>query len=270
MLEAYALYSGSAGNAYIIRSGTTTLLLDCGRSAAALCRAVESVGARAEDISAVLLTHEHTDHVSALRVFHKKHRVPIIAAASVLSCVCDTEEMCSLARVPAVGGFAIGGIYVRCCSVPHDASANLSYSFTASMGETLAVATDVGQVTEGLREHLRGASVAVIESNHDKNMLRTGPYPQRLKSRIASKFGHLSNDEAAALALDMARDGCRGFVLAHLSPENNTPTLAADTVRGRLREGGFPDLPLLCAGESHPVRMLLDGESCILEEICDI
>ena len=267
MIEAYALYSGSSGNAYIIKSGKTVLLLDCGRSAAALRRAIQSVGLDEGDVTAILLTHEHSDHVSALRVFHKRHRIPIIGAAPVLSAVCDCEEMCSMARVPAGRSFRVGDITVKCCTVPHDSAANLSYGFVGDEGEYLVVATDIGEVTDDIRDHLRGATVAVIESNHDKNMLRCGPYPAYLKSRIASRFGHLSNDEAAELGLAVVREGCRGIVLAHLSRENNTPKLALDSFRRCLAAEGTTDVPLCCAGEDVPVRIVIDGDRC---SICEL
>lgn len=268
MIEAYSLYSGSSGNAYLIRHENTVILVDAGRSCAALCRAVRSVGVSPEEISAVLITHEHTDHTSALRVFSKKYHTRLIGAVPVLSAVCENEEMCDEARALVPGReFTIGTVTVCGCFTPHDSSVNMCYRFSAADGSSLAIATDMGEVTEECTRFLSGARCAVIEANHDPEMLRTGPYPVSLKSRIASKRGHLSNGQCAELAADLARSGTAGFVLAHLSRENNTPDLALKAVTGSLSASGFGELPVTCAGENCVVKISVDGKEC---DICTV
>ncbi len=266
MIEAYSLYSGSSGNAYLIKSKSTVILVDAGRSSAALCRAVRDTGISPDDITAVLITHEHSDHISALRVFHKKYRPLIIGAAPVLAAVCENDGMCTCARaLPQGREFAVGDIAVSACNTPHDSAASVCYRFRTRDGDTLALATDMGEVTEACADFLSGAALAIIESNHDPDMLRRGPYPVWLKSRIASRYGHLSNAQCGELAVRLADSGTGGFVLAHLSRENNTPELALGTVEESLAAAGYGDLPVICAGESYSVKITLD---CGAIDIC--
>lgn len=266
MIEAYSLYSGSTGNSYLINSGDTSILVDAGKSSAALCRAIKAAGGAPEDISAVLITHEHSDHISALRVFCKKYHPLIIGAVPVLQAVCENEGMCECARALSAGReFVIGDIAICACNTPHDSEASVCYRFRTAEGDSLAIATDMGEVTTECADFLSGTDFAFIESNHDPRMLKCGPYPLWLKSRIASRFGHLSNSQCGELAVTLARSGTKGFVLAHLSRENNTPELAYDTVTGSLREAGFDSLPITCAGETDSVRVTVDGGCC---EIC--
>ena len=263
MIEAYSLYSGSSGNAYLIKSKTTAILVDAGRSSAALCRALKAVGCEPEEISAVLVTHEHSDHVSALRVFTKKYHTRIIGATPVLMAVCENEDMCDCARaLPGGKEFLIGDIAVSSCITPHDSSACVCYRFRTEDGSSLAIATDMGVVTEECDAFLKGADIAIVESNHDPRMLSVGPYPPHLKSRIASRYGHLSNEQCGELAVSMAEAGTKAFVLAHLSRENNTPELALETVSASLKNAGFDCIPIECAGENHTVRIAVDCGEC--------
>lgn len=266
MIEVYSLYSGSSGNSYLVKSGDTAILVDAGRSSAALCRAVRSAGCAPEDISAILITHEHSDHVSALRVFYKKYAPLLIGAAPVLSAVCENEGMCGCARALPVGReFVIGDIAISACNTPHDSSASVCYRFRTRDGDIAVIATDMGEVTEECSEFLAGADCAVIESNHDPDMLKCGPYPAWLKSRIASRYGHLSNAQCGKLAVSLANSGTGGFILAHLSRENNTPELALGEVESSLAAAGYEGLPVVCAGEKYSVKVTVDGGCC---DIC--
>lgn len=268
MIEAYSLYSGSSGNSYLIRGGETSVLVDAGRSCAALCRALREIGTEPESISAILLTHEHIDHTSALRVFHKKYGTPLIGVVPVLAAVCENDAMQSSARALSPRrDFSIGALSISSCSIPHDSSANICYRFRTEDGSSFAVATDMGEVTSECSEFLSGTTCAVIEANHDPEMLDRGPYPPSLKARIASRWGHLSNPQCAELAADLAHSGTAGFVLAHLSRENNTPSLALSAVSEALDRSGFGGLPVMCAGEDRAVRIRVCGNAC---EICDI
>lgn len=268
MIVAHSLYSGSSGNAYLIKSGSTAILVDAGKSCAALCRALRAVGTEPEEISAVLITHEHTDHVSALRVFHKKYGIPMIGTAPVLGAVCENDGMCDCARALRPGKeFALGDVAVSSHATSHDSAASVCYRFRTADGDSLVIATDMGEVTPECTEFLSGATFAVIEANHDPGMLRTGPYSPGLKSRIASRFGHLSNGQCAELAVRLAESGTAGFLLAHLSRENNTPAVAVGTVSSTLAEAGFGDVPLRYAYEECPVRVVIESGKC---EICPI
>ncbi len=269
MIEAYSLYSGSTGNAYLIKSKATSVLVDAGKSSAALCRAIKETGTEPEDVSAVLITHEHSDHVSALRVFHKKYRPLLIGATPVLAAVCENEGMCDCARaLPGDREFAVGDIVICACHTSHDSEDSVCYRFRTADGDSLAIATDMGEVTDGVAEFLAGTTTVILESNHDPAMLRCGPYPAWLKSRIASRFGHLSNGQCADFAVSLAGSGTKGFVLAHLSRENNTPGAALSAVGNALKKAGFADLPLICAGEDYAVRVITSCGICTAEK-CD-
>lgn len=271
MIEAYSLYSGSSGNAYLIKCKSTALLVDAGRSCAALCRSIKGTQTAPEDISAVLVTHEHSDHVSALRVFCKKYSPLLISVPPVLQAICENEGMCDRARAMPLGReFVIGDIAVSACGTSHDSAASVCYRFRTAEGESLVIATDMGEVTPACSEFLTGADFAVIESNHDPRMLRVGPYPAWLKSRIASRVGHLSNEQCGELAVLLAKAGTKGFVLAHLSQENNTPELAYGAVSECLGAAGFGDLPVTCAGESRTVKITVDGGCCAVFSEADV
>ena len=257
----YTLYSGSGGNSTFIKVGDTRILIDAGKSARALCRSLCDVGEDINDIDAIFITHEHSDHVSALEVLSKKHRIPIhITEASALS----------LERLPAPAlldnlccheiGFCeqVGELKITSFRTPHDSRMSVGYriEFEDSGCEyAIGFATDIGYVSDEIRKNLTGCRAVVIESNHDVDMLMHGPYPRELKLRVSSKRGHLSNAECAELASELAQSGTEAFMLAHLSKENNEPTLALDEIRGAVEEYGA----YVCvARPDEPVQLIID------------
>ena len=226
------LYSGSEGNCTFVCSGNTSILIDAGKSARALCTRLVEIGSDIRNISAIFITHEHTDHVSALETISKKYHIPIHitgASAAKFDRTPDAAVHSCLTRHDTVFSQAVGDITVRSFPTPHDSMMSVGYriSFEAD-GEkhVFGVATDIGHVTDEIREGLCGAEAIVLESNHDEQLLISGPYPRELKLRILSERGHLSNKNSASLAASLAQNGCKGFILAHLSRENNEPRLA--------------------------------------------
>ena len=162
MLRLTALYSGSKGNSYLIECGDSAILVDAGRSARAIMTALAAAGVSPDKLSAVLLTHEHTDHVSALRVLSSKGDFPIYAAAPVLDAVCATDEIYARAYTVCPGeAFALGDITVSSCAVPHDSAACLAYRFTDNDGACIAIATDMGRVTNETAALCAGCSGVV-------------------------------------------------------------------------------------------------------------
>ena len=235
-----SLYSGSSGNAFLIVAPTGSLLIDAGKNARQLCNALESVGVAPESIGAVLVTHEHTDHISALPVFLKKHPVPVYLpepCANKLS----ADSALAMHMVPFGAGdsMEILGMQVLSFPTPHDTAASVGYRIEIPAEDTLlcvGYATDVGYVTREIEEGLIGCKAVVLESNHDVEMLTCGPYPAHLKKRILSKRGHLSNPECALLAAKLCASGTRSLMLAHLSRENNTPEIAYDESFGAIAD----------------------------------
>ena len=231
------LYSGSDGNAALLTVGECAVLIDAGKTAKALCRALDEAGVAPERISAVFLTHEHRDHTAALDVFLKKHPVPVhtvTASAEKLRRNAGESLLSLLVEHPPIFKVQVGDISF--CSFPtmHDSEGSVGYRITIAGKEcthTVGYATDLGTVTPTVEEHLKGCEAVVIECNHDMDMLETGPYPLELKRRIASRKGHLSNPDCAALCAKLAEWGTKRFLLAHLSETNNIPELALGEVK---------------------------------------
>lgn len=228
------LCSGSKGNCTLVKYRDTAILVDAGRSTKYIKTALASVGLNPEDISAIFLTHSHSDHTSALKVWSSHYHTPIHASAAVCA---DLECKCREVLVdhPIIFEERVGDISVKSFPTDHDSFGSVGYRFDA--GErSVGIATDLGQVTDRVREGLCGCEAAVIESNHDVDMLIRGPYPPELKQRILSRFGHLSNESGAEFARFLADNGTTRLLLAHLSEINNTPELAYRASRTALSD----------------------------------
>ena len=227
------LYSGSRGNSAFIEAGEARILIDAGKSAKALCSALCGIGVDIDSIDAIFVTHEHRDHVSALQTLSHKHSIPIhilLSSAEIFYGLKD-EKLCGCLNLKFGDSFDVDvkGLHVKAFPTPHDSRAAVGYRLTfKENGEVYSIgyATDTGYVTDEMRENLMGCFAAVIESNHDLDMLRDGPYPPELKQRIRSKKGHLSNPDCAAFAASLCESGTKHIMLAHLSEENNDPCLA--------------------------------------------
>ncbi len=226
----YSLYSGSTGNSFLISSGKTAILIDAGKNAKRLTQAILDAGFFPEDISAIFVTHEHSDHISALPVFLKKHPVPVhIRSTSAYRLVREPSVEPHLCTHPPIDTVRVGDITVTSFPTPHDSQGSVGYRIELGEDEqsiTVGYATDCGYVTASIEEGLFGCDAVILESNHDPEMLHYGPYPPDLKARIASRHGHLSNGDCAALAARLCETGTKALMLAHLSQENNTPELA--------------------------------------------
>jgi len=225
------LASGSSGNSALIESGGRAVLLDAGISARETLRRFAAASALDARIEAILLTHEHIDHVRGVRVLARTLGVPIIATAGTLqalaSTLTDVPEMVTIGRRDHL---SLAGMRVTSFPTAHDAAESCGYSFESRRGHRIAVTTDTGIVTPEALEALAGAHVIGIEANHDPRMLDAGPYPPFLKRRIAGDSGHLSNEAAAQALRSAAWSGLSQVFALHISEQNNTP----DTVRGTL------------------------------------
>lgn len=255
------LASGSSGNAVLVRSETTCLLIDAGISARRLEQALRAHGISPERLDAVLITHEHRDHVKGLAVFGRRHAVPVWATAG------------TWAELPRVAGeigtdrcfvfspeqaLFFGDISVEPVPVSHDAREPVMFCFY--QGETkLALATDLGFVGDRLKRVMAGAHAYILESNHDVAMLRAGRYPWPLKRRILGDKGHLSNEAAGEALLDLADDRTEHVYLAHLSEENNLPELARTAVERALKRGGLDRIPVRVAPRHEATALYTIG-----------
>lgn len=233
-LRIVTLYSGSGGNSVYIRVADTAILIDAGKSARTLCNSLKAIGSDIGEISAIFITHDHHDHISALEVLSKKHEIPIhmtYASAKAFDRCPDSSIHSRLVLHDPEYTETVGELTVRSFRTPHDSRMSVGYRIEFCDGERVrafGVATDIGYVTDEIRRGLCGCEAVVLESNHDVDMLMKGPYPYELKRRIRSNRGHLSNKDSALFASELAASGTRAFMLAHLSEENNEPSLALE------------------------------------------
>ncbi len=238
-IRVVSLYSGSSGNSTLVQTSRGALLIDAGKSARALTAALKQAGSDAESIDAVFVTHEHTDHISALEMFLKKRALPVhITAASAARLHIDPSSRLFAAVHPHTPIFTerVADMTVSAFPLSHDSAMCVGYRVETDDGFALGVATDTGYVTDEMLSSLTGCHAVIIESNHNIDMLRVGPYPAELKRRIMSRQGHLSNDDCAALAHRLAETGTRGFMLAHISRDNNRPDCALSSVNAALSD----------------------------------
>ena len=239
MLTVHILASGSEGNCLLVSAGGTHLLVDAGISARRICGALQALALSPADISGVLLTHEHTDHICGVATLTKQHRLPLYASCGTAEALCRKSSCVSdvLRVIPRAGAFDIGNARITVFPTSHDATESIDFRVDHD-GASIGILTDTGVVTPEAEQALQGVGLLVLESNHDVDRLRSGPYPYHLKQRVLGSQGHLSNEDAAAFAARMAACGTECIVLAHLSKENNTPQLAYDAVDRALRAGG--------------------------------
>lgn len=260
-LSVYTLFSGSSANATLIRSDRSAILIDAGGSMKKIVTALAAVGCPIGRIDAIFITHEHSDHIAALPMLAKHHRIPIhitVGSAPALRAKVD-PALCIVH--PMLYEETVGDLQIRSFATSHDSRMSVGYTVTSlSLGTRIGIATDTGVVTEGMIDALTGVDASVIEANHDPAMLRSGPYPADLKARIVGRGGHLSNLQSAELIERLAAGGTRRFLLAHLSLENNRPELALRTVVDRLKSAGL-DASVAVASRTEVTPLIEDRSS---------
>ena len=255
----YSLYSGSTGNAMLLETEQTRILIDAGKNAKALCRALGELSLTPEQLDAIIITHDHRDHTSALPVFLKHHPLPVHAveaSAQIMAMDMGDEARACLCRHSPLYVEQIGNVQVSSFITPHDSRFSVGYRLRVEASDgvhEIGYATDIGYVTEDVRQGLTGCESVVLESNHDREMLLTGPYPRQLKERIFSRYGHLANDDSAAFAAELAEHGLQNLMLAHLSEQNNEPTLAYEEFVMAL--GGEDRIHIAVAAPDHVVEL---------------
>lgn len=232
--------SGSSGNCALLSDKNTHILIDAGISMRRIKNALSGFCLTPEELSAIIITHDHSDHISGLEMMVKYYDVPVYATAAT-----GRRLLQSLPRLRGRlnlfepgGGFELDEVYINSFRTPHDAAESVGYAISVSSGSVLGFATDLGYVPESVMAALSRSKVLVLEANHDVEMLCRGKYPRFLKERILGEYGHLSNDSCGEAAVRLAQSGMEVLVLAHLSRENNTPGLAEIAVKERLSAAG--------------------------------
>ena len=227
------LASGSKGNSTLVEHNSTKILVDAGLSAKLIESKLVDVGSSIELVTAILVSHNHIDHIKSIVRLANKYNIPVFAPRE---CYLD-EKLQKLEKrlINEIGleDFNLGDITVSTFEVPHDALKTIGFVFYAD-GNKVSLLTDVGAINETILRRIENSNLVMIESNYDEEMLDSGPYPYILKKRIASNMGHLSNRECSRVILELSKRGTKYFMLMHLSEINNTPEIAYNTVMNTL------------------------------------
>lgn len=237
MIKFCSLYSGSSGNCYYINIDGKRILLDVGKSLKKIREALEGLDENIENIDAILITHEHSDHIQGLKMLCKKHDINIYMTdktKSKIQCLVDTINEENIVTFKAGDKFDIGCANIKSVKISHDAIDPVMYTFKDKNDNKISIFTDVGEITDTILENIKGSKLAVIEANYEENLLRLSRYPSYLKKRIMGKYGHLSNEEAGFLAKELVKNGTKKILLGHLSKENNTDIIAYQTIQNEL------------------------------------
>lgn len=258
------LSSGSSGNCILVRAGDCTVLIDCGITGKAAQTELSRAGVDPNSIDAIIVTHEHIDHISGVGIMCRRFNIPIYATLGTWKAMIDSIGKINpmlIRYIAAEVPFEINGAEFHPFSTSHDAAESIGVKFSYNKKRG-AVATDMGTVTRHIYDLLTDCSILLIESNHDEGMLIRGPYPQRLKERILSDCGHLSNKLCGALCAKLIREGSlRKILLGHLSSDNNTPGLAFETVSNSIEATGF--------SVGNDISLFVAERYCMGEEIKD-
>jgi phosphoribosyl 1,2-cyclic phosphodiesterase len=257
-LTVCVLASGSRGNAIFVKGGDGAILFDAGLSGVEIERRMASRGLDPKELTAIVVSHEHSDHVKGVGIMCRRYKLPVYMTPGT-STAADSQlgRIEDLRHFECGTPFTIGNLMVHPFSISHDAADPSGFTVTHA-GIKLGIATDLGRVTAVVTEHLRACHALVLETNHDEKMLIEGPYPWPLKQRIRGRNGHLSNPDAGKLLTEVFHDDLRHIWLAHLSQENNTPDKAAEEIVPRI--GGRTKLTVCCQETPTQVVCLMTDE----------
>lgn len=236
------LYSGSSGNSIFISTENSKILIDAGLPGKKIDEALKSIDETAEGLDGIFITHEHSDHIKGVGVISRKYDVPIYANAKTWEAMSSSIGKIKEHNIKIMDRRSIVDIKdlsIKSFVIPHDAVSPVGY--TVCSGEhKVSVATDFGTYTEEIHNNIKDSKVILLESNHDINMLKFGPYPYNLKRRILSEVGHLSNEACGEAIVSIAKEGLgKRIILGHLSSTNNNPDLAIQTVLSVITEKGL-------------------------------
>lgn len=219
-----SLGSGSRGNSTLVEWGAGTLLIDCGFSVKETNQRLERLGKRAEDLTAILVTHEHADHIKGVAPLARRYDLPVYMTPGTF----QSRDLGELPDLRLIGGYApfeLDQLGITPVAVPHDAREPAQFIFEYA-GIRLGILTDLGSITAHVEEHYQGLDAMVLEANHDPFMLASGPYPPSLKQRVGGLWGHLSNQQAAGFLQRLECSRLQHLVVAHISQQNNSLELA--------------------------------------------
>lgn len=240
MAKIVPLFSSSKGNSYYIQGNDTAILVDAGRNLKQLEAAMALNDLSLRKVRAIFVTHEHTDHISALKVLLKRYDIPLYATKGTLNALVRTDKVPSSARLNVIEDvIETADFRVERVETSHDAAESCGFFIETPDGRRLSIVTDTGYLTDSAKAAIARSNLAVVESNHDVDMLKNGPYPYILKRRILSDSGHLSNPDCAAALPQFVEAGLTRIILGHLSEENNLPSVALSEAMRSLTAAGM-------------------------------
>lgn len=260
MLKFCSLYSGSSGNSLFVQNNNTKILIDAGVSGKKIIEALDSIDINPNEIDAILITHEHSDHVQSVGTFSKKFNIPVYANSKTWSKIPKEAEKINNDNIftfKTSEDFVVGDLVIHPFKTPHDAIE--SCGFNIFDGKTkISIATDLGHVTPEIKSCLKGSKFALLESNYEPEVLRICSYPSLLKSRIAGPNGHLSNNMAGQVISDLIESGLSTVILGHLSKASNFPEMAYETVLSELANRKFKrgTIDLSVASRFEPSKLI--------------
>lgn len=242
MFQFCSLYSGSTGNSSIVQSNKTKILVDVGESAKKIAEALASINVDPFSINAILITHEHSDHVKGLAVFSKKYNVPVYANVETWNAMQKYKEKLNEENIKTFtyNKFKIGDIEVNPFPIPHDAANPCGFNLFHD-NKKMSIATDIGHMSKEIITNLSDSSFLLLEANYEPEILKCSSYPYMLKERIKGPNGHLSNSDAGKTISYLVDHGLNQVMLGHLSKENNFPELAYKTVVEELIEHNYDE-----------------------------
>lgn len=260
MLNFCSLYSGSSGNSLYVENDNTKLLIDCGVSSKKIEQGLNSINVDPSSINAILITHEHTDHIKGVSTFSKKFDIPIFSTAETIDSMKPQIEKVSeknIKKFKISENFTIGSLDILPFSIPHDAANPCGFNIS-NRYKKISIATDIGHMNNAILKNLEGSNFVLLESNYDTEVLKYCSYPFHLKSRIAGPNGHLSNTMAGKTISYLLKNGLEIAMLGHLSKESNFPELAYQTVMDELLCNNFNEtsLKLSVASRDIPGKLL--------------
>lgn len=254
------LASGSKGNSIFVEAGFGKVLIDAGLSARELLLRLAAIGVEGGELDAILISHEHTDHVRGAGALARKFKLPLLVSDPTCRAGNASLGKTEIIEFESGSPFSFKEMRIDPFPTTHDAHDPVGFLIECDEG-IIGIATDLGIATRLVQEKLKGCTALVLESNHDEEMLSNGPYPWPLKQRIRSRHGHLSNSESAALLDEVIHPGLQAVFLAHLSEVNNDPGIALDTAR-RLVESRNICSPRLIVGDQYRVSEMFQVSSC--------
>lgn len=260
MLEFCSLYSGSSGNCLFVRSKNTKLLIDCGTSCKKICDGLASIDSSIEDIDAILVTHEHSDHVQGLGMVSKKFNIPVYANLETWNAMQKQKEKIDEGNINVFKNdedFFFNDLTIHPFSTPHDAANPCGFNIHNGKRK-ISIATDLGHMDNEIFNQLQESSFVLLESNYDPEILKVSKYPFHLKQRIAGPHGHLSNETAGKTISALMKKDLKEVMLGHLSKENNFPELAYQTVAEQLMDNNadINTIKISVASRSTPGKLI--------------